>query len=881
MRAVRSLVAVLLALAVVPLLAAGGSAGAAPGSDPAAVWQADFDRCLAESKNIAVLFLIDESYSLQRGPGGAAGSDIDGQRVEAVKGALAGLSAISKGDRADRQKVFVALDGFGASYKAHGSSSWSELDQGSLGGLQQQAEAFRGRNGDAWTDYRAALRGAADAMDRFRRDVAGGAGSGTCSIVLWFTDGDYDTVEDFVLVPDEIGQIDSQICAAGTAADRLRAAGVHLVAVALSGQGQAPDFGQLKRIAQAEGGCGAEPRRGTVIEANADNLVQQIVRSSLGFTAAPRRAGSCAAASDTCAEFRFRVDPWVTSFRLLVENDRPGLNTTLRGPAESGKITRAAGDVFRGVSREPVTSTRSLVIANRDAVAAGGWSGEWVVRFEGNGAAASTADLRIIGDVEVALDGDAYDREGTDPLVLLVTPKKSPVKSAAAQVALGDLEVDVAFRGLEASGNAPPVLRKRVTEGGRVTITASELKPVLDKLGPAAKLGATVTPQGTVTVQPEGPISVPLPPVELSIRLKLGSGYPILGASVLEGFENSAEGTLTVPVIGPKEGTGLVEIPSELLLVDDPSFVLTVAGDRSCSVPAGAEKVCSWKLRAARTANLDGNLGVPLTIRGTAVDAMTPLAADEVVELSMTRPMNSMKGLGTLALLIVLFALTQLALRVWNVVETAQFKAVDPTTRVVNQRIRLRRDGRLDGPDGGPLTVAASDLKFATAFTEPFVEQTEAGLTFSVSRARAFFRLPKDGTVAASSPVFTKRGFTSTETGTPTTAPMPFTMRNEWVVVLDDATPAGADDTKSGRLFALVLGGGEGAIEQRLAEISRAVSDSQFAPKLFAALDAAAAAPAAAEPIAADRFAAPPPGAGIVDPPPPPPAPPVLDDPYR
>lgn len=880
MRTVRALGAALVALAVLPHLVTAGGAGAATGGDPAAIWQADFDRCLAESRSIAVLFLIDESYSLRQGPGGAPGSDVDGQRVEAVKGALAGLSAIAKGDRADRQKVFVALDGFGKSYKQHGSRSWTELDEGSLGGLQKQAEAFRARNGDEWTDYREALRGAADAMDGFRRDVAGGAASGSCSVVLWFTDGDYDTETDFVLVPAEVGQIDAEICAAGTAADRLRAAGVHLIAVALSGQGQLPDFGQLRRIAQAEGGCGAEPRRGTVIEANTDNLVQQIVRSSLGFTAAPRRTGSCATPSDACSEFRFRVDPWVTSFRLLIESDRPGLTATLSGPADSGRIGRDPGSVFPGVSREPVTSSRSLVIGNRDAVAPGGWSGEWVVRFEGNGADKSSADLRIIGDVEVAFDGDAYDREGTDSLVLLVTPKESAVESSRTQAELGNLEVDVAFRGLEPAGNAPPVLRKRVTEGGRVTITASELKPVLDKLGPAAKLGATVTPQGTVTVRPEGAISVPLPPVEVSIRLKLGSGYPILGGSVIEGFENSAEGTLTVPVTGPKEGSGLVEIPSELALVDDPSFMLTVRGDRTCTVPAGTVTSCTWELRAARTANLDGNLEVPLKITGTAVDATTPLAAEEVVELSMTRPMNSLRGFGTLALLVVLFALTQLALRVWNVLETARFRAVDPTTRLIDQRILLRRDGRLDGPDGGSLTVAASDLKFATAFTEPFVEQHAAGLRFSVSRARAFIRLPRDGTVAASSPVFTKRGFMPTETGTPTTAPIPFALRNEWVVVLDDATPAGSDDTKHGRLFALVLGSDEGALEERVAEIVRQVSDCQAAPKLFAALESAASASAVAVPVVSDGYGVPS-GGSPADPPPPPAAPPVLDDPYR
>ena len=137
---------------------------------------ANLGTCLAEERALSVVFLIDESASLEA-------TDPEGRRVSAAQAALANLAAVDAEARrrADPITIDVFLAGFSVDFVDRGDG-WMTLDAQSRPALFDRLDGFGALDQGVDTDYVRALDGAADAL----------GGQPGCQLVLWFTDGKYD-----------------------------------------------------------------------------------------------------------------------------------------------------------------------------------------------------------------------------------------------------------------------------------------------------------------------------------------------------------------------------------------------------------------------------------------------------------------------------------------------------------------------------------------------------------------------------------------------------------------------------------------------------------------------------------------------------------------
>ena len=833
-------IAASLALLVSVGLGVGGSAAsAAKADDPA--WIKDFKDCQEQNRQTAILFLLDESKSLRDGKN-RTGSDPTHARVASVKAALTALVAIAPVDNDGKpfQKLFVAIDGFGRTYHSYGSQNWAVLDGKSLAGFVEQASAFVSRTEEQTTDYRQALRGAGEAMARYRQNFTSGSPADACQLVVWFTDGAYDTEDNVEISDHEVRQIEEEICNGGGLADQLRVNNVLLLATGLSNPASPPDFTWLRKIATADG-CGAAPRRGDLAEAQDPNtLLDAILRPPIGPSEPPTQATDCPQRSDTCAEISFKVAPWITNFRLLVQSNAPNLEVTLLTPGngDEAQILAAEGatsdkptTVAPGVTSTVFTSQRSLLIADRTGVPDTSWVGAWTIRFKGKDAAKGAATLAFVGAVRARFEEDTFDRAKKEDLVLVVEPQDAP--SGDVESDMSAIKVDIVLQ----AGDSLTI-KKDVPADGRVVIAHSDIDDFMkqQKVLSSGKLYASVAPHAEVSL-PEGTVDVPIQAVETSIHLRTGDGYPEVGdvSFAPAMLDNATSGSISVQVKGPRQGDGTVT---------SKGFVDTATADgfqvetTSCAVPKDQVVTCFWKVTTEAPANRTVRLGVLLEATGTAAEG-DPIEYREAFGFEMKRPLNQSTLVRTLVILIGLFLVIQIAMKTWSILEFARFNQLDPTSRVANLPVVVGADGSVRSPSGGPVSVSPADLPFAFDFHSPFQSKDALGLHFEVSRLRALLFHPTFGVVSGGAPVLTQDGFISPKTGVTGSARISLSLQRRWILAFADGAPTNLEDQKSARLIVFLAPIERDPADEQISKALNEIADSQHVQRLLEHVQAA------------------------------------------
>jgi len=788
-------------------------------------WLNDFRTCVKAEHQLGVLFLIDESKSLIKNKmnENGIGSDPEGGRVEGVIAAISALQSLANEIDAEGQKVdvYVAVDGFGRGYHPRGSSKgFTALNDSSIGALTSEAEAFRSLTNDENTDYRAALDGANDAFEGFREQI-GSEVNQSCQLVVWFTDGEYDTGDDLDLNPSEKSQIKNGICGDGGKADVLRFNNIKIYAIGLgkkNKKGNPPDFSLMNRISEGTGEpCGTVGAAGTFksIE-NLDLLPDVFLQPPLWDGGPSQLSKPCAPEELDCAEIKFDMPEWINHFQILIKSPNRDLSVEVKDP--TGQVTpipigvnmtdsNKKTDIAAGVSMQRLSRTRAMLVGDQIGRGGSGWAGLWTVTFRGAGATEGAAQLKFIGALGISVDQKELDRKELRGLEIHVeSEKNTPFESLFANY--DDLLATVT---LKVSGAEKSFENKTVDSKGVILLDTAELEAFLEK-GPgktAAALNIEVQPKGKIEFSDEpseGPTWIEMPSVSTRIKLRTGKGFPrideIVSVSKLDG---SKSGTVVIKVVGPEEGEGRITIAESKNAEADVVDIVSEAA--TCVVKANETKTCEIKFEAAKTANAFIDLPLKIELSGTKVDGSEKLTDELPVRIEMTRPLNSANFWKRLALLLMLFVIVQVSIQFVLVLIKAKFRGVRANSRFITFRVNIDADGNLKA-EVGQFTGQNDQLRFALDLEEDFRSKSlfvdnRNTLQFEISLFKSLFKYPLFGLVTSQGPTVGQKGVERTKAGL-LAARMPLLLRKGWIVALDEG--ATIDSLKSmGKLEGTLL----------------------------------------------------------------------------
>ncbi|MCU1496110.1 MAG: hypothetical protein JWM47_63 [Acidimicrobiales bacterium] len=320
----------------------------------------DLVSCLQGSHRLAVVFLIDESQSLQL-------TDPDARRVDAAQAALATLTGLTKGAADERTKVDVSFAAFSNRYRQ--VRGWTALRAGTQAGLLRSLATFSELDKGTDTDFVNALSGARNALAARSAAVTADGAAAPCKAVLFFTDGEYDvavrTAADLarlgrtkpyapgVVLTSEAAVTKAEaagikaLCEAGGLADGLRRDDITLLTIALAQELSAGSQDLLNAVTTGASGqttCGApvtSPPGSYLAADDVDLLIARFdevaARVAGGTLVAPQGALElCGEESCEAGQRTVNLDASIRRLRIFALAPRAGMVVRVEGPA--GKL---------------------------------------------------------------------------------------------------------------------------------------------------------------------------------------------------------------------------------------------------------------------------------------------------------------------------------------------------------------------------------------------------------------------------------------------------------------------------------------------------------------------------------------------------------------
>lgn len=577
-----------------------GLAGAAPASAtvPAAATATAYDNtagtqslaaCLASGRTVSALFLLDMSGSLNE-------MDPDGIRYEGVQTALESLIAASSEDERDLT-VEVAVAGFDSSYKPPREIvDWRELsDDDQATQIAEIVDRVRAETVPAAaTDFRAALEGARD-------DILDRGVSGSCKVVLWFTDGFWD-------IGDET-QVDSdrqQICAEGGLVDQFRGAGVTLVALHVSQSADVAAKPELAAITLGSANgliCGTQP----IPEGAASGIYLQADDAS-GIKALFLQIANLLAGCTPTGQIGNTIDPGITRVRITIPTTQQADTVTLSLPDGTTLIVPAEGDFsesgYTGRSQSDDHYV-ALVVNTPPTPEPGQWLVNPNVPPNGDIEFCVATDLRLELDEQTLSDVQA----GSDSTIgVLATNAGGEVASLAPFTVAG-----TSATVLGPDGNARPSTSIPNTQGTgfdvTVNVQATDARLDLDAaLELTTSSGLALTPL-TLSDAFAVRLSEYFPTVEPIDELQLGSAIKKDPVSATLELRGSSRGETQV----------CLDAPIDVTVPDD-------AADASPAYPIGCIVLAADE---ARTVEVSVATSEPVEGDGSATLPLTLIAAPD------------------------------------------------------------------------------------------------------------------------------------------------------------------------------------------------------------------------------------------------------------
>ena len=439
--------------------------------------------CVKESRSLGVLFLIDMSSSLYQ-LNKESGTDPKDERVRASQAAVDAMYELGQSLEKQEVQIDVRFDGFGENYLP---GRWTRLgSEVERRRARDDVDAFRFRDTDRFTNYSQALQEASAALETYDN----------CSLLLWFTDGRYDTDNDNApgapfFSEAEISEIrGDSLCGAQGPVERLRKSERPLIVVGLgksswSNSQRTREFALLRSIAEGTPVppdlqlgpnyvCGTSDPLGVFEEVQdsstlVEDLVREIMDALVDGTKGPGRPRPgesvyedlCPASIGTC-EFDFVLGNYVRSFALYVKT--PGTSQaefTLTKPSgDVQRIQEARVDVGLGIAATRAGSWFWLEGSNPSP--GEDWTGRWNIQISGYEGDAPQIIAQILPGAVAIEAGPSYNpsledltesdlelqlRLGDIPLVEnAISEALSPEITIEAKLGDGDRLVNLAQR---------------------------------------------------------------------------------------------------------------------------------------------------------------------------------------------------------------------------------------------------------------------------------------------------------------------------------------------------------------------------------------------------------------------------------------------------
>jgi len=705
-------------------------------------------KCAAEKKRLAVAFLVDESSSIKK-------ADPKNLRVRAVTRAISRLSlSLAAVSSREPPVIDVLVAVFGEKFtilgngKNENAENWFSLRE-STNEVEERVRELSDRNLSVITDYQTGLEGIEGQFIRYTKK-----NGAACFVLVWLSDGKID-LDNKSSTDDAEADSYSDVCARSGVANRLRGMKIFVFGIGLGGQAKEGDFDRMKRIVEGRDDCrsGGDSNLGLFIPVASANLLEEAFDGIFPPPPPPPEPCEGPGPDPLCNEFRISVQSPTKTARLLLSAQ--GQITTVRiiRPDssevklrdETGFLPSAAADItvqdLGGIARIELNVANQL--------------GQWALQVIGTDSknalvslysnakpSVSGLPIRITREkpVPIQVDVKDIDLEG----ISIVKKGESP----SAPTVDYNLTASAVF-----GSSQVPVNVTESAGGGFVIALEGSLE--------------TIPAQGSLFLTASalvGSTEIPLGDLRVPIALNFGDSFPSvksIAATPIDAGDGDAKfSTITVTVLGPKDGEGGLRVKSEVAVIQSPPArgeevpVLIFKDGNEVTVAAGEERTLVIQLDPNGEAN--GELEFSIALEYQSRDGK--VGVDTVnLKILMEKPFDIIDWLKLFLIMFLSFAAIQAAV-IWPACRrVAKVRGLAVSTRVVSGDILVNNVDQIKGVDKKFDEVVADHRNLGNA-TVPSLSQKIRGYTlrgFPGVIYRGLFRPRRV-------PVFVKRSAEST-----------------------------------------------------------------------------------------------------------------------
>jgi hypothetical protein len=704
--------------------------------------------CISKDKKLDVLFIVDQSISLQRDINRNPGTDPNDDRVAALKAVLNVLN--TKADKEDNQlrvDVSVAHAGFGQGFVLH--QDWTKLDSSGFSSLITQIDAQADRDNENFTRYHLALDGVVKTFEkRSGRD-------NTCRMAVWFSDGKHDdNNKGDGFSSGEQKQIRETICGPGGLADRLRSNGIFTIAAGLNSKES--DLELMKLVATNSGSisspnltsCGELPAYGQFeIAKNSDQLVETLFNlvntTPGGRPLSPTESKSCSDGTPNCSEISFEVTDQVNEFTMLIDRKDPGVAVELRTGAGQKHSLFGPAPINDANAKASTLSTNRLFL-DVQRKKSGTINGTWTVRFLGNGNEEASALVKFVG--ESAVNVEALTESGRwDRLAVLDRFNTSSARVSARTNTSGIVieNIKVLLRASSLVDETSEILLPVVSAGdGQFTISENVLQSALQQKDLSRVVNAEIVVRingaipGLIDEKTGEDVQVEFKDEVFAFAISNGSEWPqYLGQVSIPKIVGTNKQTIQFRFKGADGRDTRVTFADEL----DAGIGLQFISGQECGIVKNEETVCTLELKPSKESY--GAKALLVSASFTSVDdAAQSSEVDIPTEVLMEKAVRAARGIWAALLLVAVFLIVQALQRFLFASLMSRFAALNPVDRRARLDVEISESGHVLGRGGSLFAIDRGDESFVFENSEPTSSFYLFGYQFDTSAVRTFMR---------------------------------------------------------------------------------------------------------------------------------------------